>query len=233
MKKQLKLTMLSAAVMLLASSTSFAHGGNFKGENYKGEPACPPPIMLKDGFYLGAEVGYDSYRTRENASGTIDGVVISSNPVTNPTGWVGGLFAGYGQYMDNFYLAGEIFTTDTGAQTSHNVNTYNSKITANWGYGLSLLPGYRLNNTSLFYVRLGYNWIRLKAQESTSLVATSTTNTSNGFNYGVGIETLVYENWSVRGEYTHTNYSSFTTAMGTSVSPSDNQFLLGVLYHFA
>lgn len=234
----MKLSSISMAILassaLVLSTAAFA-APSYKGESFKGEVPCPAPAMLKDGFYVGGQVGYDSYRVRQS----VDlGAGATANPVVNPTGFVGGLFLGYGQYMNNwFYLAGEIFGNYSGAETSWSGNiggtAYSSKFEAdNSEYGISLLPGVKLNDTSLGYIRLGWNWARLKASETTT-TSTSETNTQSGFNYGLGIETLVYDNWSVRTEYSHTNYNSFSTDFGTKFSPSDNQFMLGLIYHFA
>lgn len=234
--KKLRLSLLSASLVLLASTASFA-GGNYKGESYKDMPApCPVEKGLRDGFYIGAQVGYDSYRVRENQSDTIGGVAISSNPAVNAIGFVGGVLAGYGQYVNDYlYLGAEIFINGSDAEENHSVNTYNAKVTANTAWGISFLPGYKLNNDSLLYVRLGYNQTQLKVQESTATLAGSKTNTSSGFNYGLGIETMLYQNWSVRAEYTHTNYNSFTSGgpFSSKISPSDNQGMFAVLYHFA
>jgi outer membrane immunogenic protein len=115
-------------------------------------------------------------------------------------------------------------------------------------WGLALLPGIRLNHTSLGYVRLGYSWLTLKgrvnitANNLVDLVPGSVfstarkTDTSSGFNFGFGIETLLWENWSMRTEYTHYYYDSFTaasdpTGVTTTYNPSDNQFMLGFTYH--
>ena len=231
-----------AVSLILASTTGLALAkGSYKGENLKGEamPVCPPPKLLLDGWYLGAQVGYDSYRVRESIGDDIG----SANPVIAANGWVGGLFLGYGQYLtDLFYLGGEIFGNVSGANQAWvrgaaGANSY-YKFEANGSYGLALLPGIRLNDGTLGYVRLGWNWANLKGNGSVTAGGDSDSNnksnTSNGFNFGLGLETLVYENWSVRTEYSHTWYSNFTNSTtNTSFNPSDNQFMLGVLYHFA
>jgi outer membrane immunogenic protein len=246
MKKQLRFSIISTAALLAASTVSFA-GANYKGENYKGEAMaapCPTPLMIKDGFYLGAQVGYDSYRVRQNVTLT-DGIdSLSSNPVLNPAGFVGGIFGGYGQYFDMYYLGGEIFVNGSGAETSYTTtataggvtDSAYSKVSVGTSYGISLLPGVKLNDASLLYVRLGWNRAQIKGQSSlttaTGTYSTSNNNWSNGFNYGLGVESAFYQNWSARLEYTHTNYNSFSSG-GSSFSPSDNQAMLGLIYHFA
>lgn len=251
MKKYSQLSLFSAGVsvaaLLLASTAGFA-AGNYKGENYKGEAMavpCPVEKPLKDGFYVGAQVGYDSYRAAESynlANGTL--AANGSNTI-NATGWAGGLFAGYGQYFqDAYYLAGEILVNTSGASQSNN-GTFtsagtsvatNNKFSANTSYGVRLLPGIKLNNSALLYIPLGYISTSLKGTQSISSGALGASGSksqySGAFVYGIGIETAIYENFSLRGEYTHTNNNSFSTG-GVKWTPYDNQVMLGLLYHFA
>ena len=231
-----------ASALVLAATSGIAFAKNYKGEAvYK--DMCPPPVMLKDGFYLGAQVGYDSYRVRTSIDHP-NGLGLTANPVQNVSNWVGGLFLGYGQYLtDLFYLGGEIFGTLNNGSQRVNISTatlgsFSSKFETNNSYGLALLPGLRLNDTSLGYLRFGYNWANLKGSDSITTPAgvttsTSKSNTSGGFNFGLGLETLIVTNWSVRTEFSHTWYDNFSSRFGTKYSPSDNLFMLGLLYHFS
>jgi outer membrane immunogenic protein len=249
MKKTLRLSAITAGVLaasVLLTSNAFA--ANYKGEggykdqgSFKDQAPCPQIPTLMSGFYLGGQLGYDSYRVRENfAAGG-----FTANPVMNATGFVGGLFAGYGQYFsDYYYLGGEVLGNYSGASTSWTANdglgdSVTSKFNAYGTWGLAALPGLKLNNESLLYLRLGWNWTRLKASASASgpnvgSASASQSNWSNGFVYGLGLESLITGNWSVRTEYTHTNLSSFSSSnLSTSFNPSNNQFMLGLVYHFA
>lgn len=256
MKKIYRLSLLAAS-LLVASTTTFA-AANYKGDavtykDYKDQAPCPQPLMLRDGFYVGGQLGYDSYRMRVNTNVTTpDGSTFSSNPVYNATGWVGGLFLGYGQYFNNMgYLGLEVFGNDSGASASQ-TSTFNpstggslslyTSTNVNGSYGISLLPGLKLNDATLGYIRLGWERARIKVNgtatetipPTTTSVSGSNNNWSSGFQYGLGLETAFYDQWSVRTEFTHTNYSSFSNSgAGTSVNPSDNQFMLGLIYHFA
>lgn len=228
-----------AASLILASTTGLAFAKNYKGEaNLKGEAPCPPPLMLKDGFYVGGQVGYDSYRIRE---GYTEGDLTAST-VLNATGWVGGGFIGYGQYVtDMFYIGGEIYGNGSGAEVKSSfgddseASAYH-KVQVNANYGVALIPGVRLNDTSLGYLRLGWNWANIKvtnnANSNDGDYHNSNTHTANGFDLGIGIETLVYDNWSVRTEYNHTWFSNYSAAEAR-YNVSDNQFLAGIVYHFA
>jgi opacity protein-like surface antigen len=265
MNRSFTLKALTAA-LILASTSGMVFAKGYKGD-YKGE-ACPPPQMLKTGWYVGAQAGYDSYRVRENNTvGFGDGSGFASNPVYNGTGWVGGLFLGYGQMMNEwFYLGGEVFGNYSGVDQNTNYNTTPApSITAttnfqvNGSYGLGLLPGIKMTDSTLTYIRLGWNWANLKSSASVNVPAAifgtpaalnasgSQSNTSNGFVFGVGMETLIVDNWSLRGEFDHTWYSNynangsvavpgavppaFVTA-STSWNPSDNQYMLAAIYHF-
>jgi outer membrane immunogenic protein len=237
-----------AATLLLATTSGFA--ANYKGD-YKGEaapcPACQPVNVLRDGFYVGAQVGYDSYRVRENVAVAAGLSSLSQNPVINSTGFVGGLMAGYGQYFNSmYYLGGELFVNTSGASQSVNstfvtggvVAQTNSKFTVGTSWGIGLLPGIKVNDSTLVYIRLGYNQARLKGRQTyvlpTASASTSKNNWQGGFNYGLGMETAIYPNLSLRGEYSHTNYNSFSNNLsGTKFSPADNQYMLGLIYHFA
>lgn len=205
---------------------------------FKDKVPCPPPLVLKDGFYVGAQIGYDSYRDRHNinspgASGIIGTTALSA------TGVEAGLLVGYGTTINKwFYVGGELFANTSNAginySTSDALGTYTARFKAHDTWGLALFPGVKITDSTLGYLRFGWNWANLKASESvTGSPSTSKGNTSNGFNSGLGMETLLKGNWSLRTEYSHTWYNSFNTGYGTSINPSDNQYNLGLIYHFA
>jgi outer membrane immunogenic protein len=273
---------VSAASLLMVSTAGMAAHShkatkvaaqqeNYKGENFKAEvpPPCPPIMMLHDGFYIGAGLGYDSYRIHQSTDLTAYELDVlpatveftsASSANTSATGWMGGIFAGYGRYFDTFYIAAEINANTSNADSTFSYNnslgvSANTKVKARTSYGIAILPGIKLNDSSLLYVRLGYLRTNFKASASFSSLDfdESTVNSlsvsdsawRNGFNYGVGIETYVAEDISIRGEYTHTSFNSKTisgqftnTTTLDSVVVSDkfdvsnNEFMLSLLYHF-
>jgi opacity protein-like surface antigen len=232
---------------------------HYKGEvaaNYKGEigsrlpaPAPKPrpimaPVILKDGPYIGISAGYDSYKVQQltQFTGTTS---TTYNPTINATGLIGSVMAGYGHYFNNaLYLGFEGFGNISEAYQSTNVAvadttdniSYNAKFFATWGYGVSLLPGIKLSDSALVFVKLGFQVARLRGQEdltdSGTLIVSNTSSWNGGFTYGLGFEEGMVENLSLRGEYSHTDYRSFTATSGTQYSPSNNQFMLSLVYHF-
>ncbi len=247
--KKLSVSLLTAFVLSSMTITYAAPSAN-QG-NYKGEVPCPPQLILKDGFYFGAQAGYDAYRIVNDADFlSIDpDLIFEFDPRLSVNGLVGGGFLGFGHYFSSFYnmyLAFEMFGNGSSAGTDAQVlsqslissafTKYSTDIQVSSNYGLSLLPGIKLNNATLFYVRLGYNWTNIDVNEyvivNQGLVANSIYDvTSGGFNYGLGLETAVVPNVSVRTEYTHTDYSDFTTYLNTKISPQDNQFMLAFILH--
>jgi len=253
MKKQLRLTSLSilAATLLLGSTATMAHA-NYKGD-LKGErmpEPCPPIKVLKDGFYVGAQVGYDVYGVRDSVGivGVDEGDGLALNPTLYANGAIGGLFGGYGMYFQNlYYLALEIYGNYSGASTSYNYlgsspgelnDRLHTKVNARGSYGISVLPGIKLNDSTLAYLRLGYNRANIKGQESSTnfdgvAFSVSNSNWTGGFNYGIGLESVVWDNFSVRGEFNYTSYSSFSDPITeTRFSPANGTFMVGLVYHF-
>jgi outer membrane immunogenic protein len=248
MKQRLSLISLAivAASSLAIASTSFA--ANYKGD-YKGEAAMPAPCPqekgLMDGFYVGANVGYDSYRMRQSVGLASATASMTQNPALNATGWVGGLFAGYGQYVNNnFYLGAEIFGDISNASTTQTVTatgtagtgSYYTNTSVKGTYGIDVIPGVKINNNTLLYLKGGYIRTKIRINETSTIGGLNSTNNNwqGGWNYGVGAESSLYDNWSVRTEYTHANINAYTiSASQTRVTPSDNQVMLGIIYHIA
>jgi len=202
---------------------------------YKGQMApCPPPKRLKDELYVGVGAGYDAYRIRQSFD-ILDSAAVtrSGNPVLSANGFQGSIFAGYGRYFGWFYIAGELLANYTEAQTHFSTGPYNTNISLRTSYGASLLPGIRLGDQSLLYGRLGYIRTYLKSVEGGTTAGNATdSNWENGADLGVGVETLLIGNLSLRAEYNHIFYNAFTTPLSTRISPSNNQFVLGLVYHF-
>jgi len=217
--------------------------------------------MLRDGPYVGIAGGVDSYRIRQELNQTFPDIAITqSNPALSAVGLVGGIYGGYGKYFRNlYYLGGEVFANTTGASTSYTMNVnqlvgvpgaWHTQVRVNSNFGISLLPGIKTSDTTLLYLRLGFSRLSIHTNESEdfpllAIGSSSRTNWTSGIAYGIGMETAIYGNWSLRGEYTHTEYKSITApdialatetpgtvVKGSLFFPSNNQYMLGISYHF-
>jgi len=223
-------------------------GQVFTSELYQGPiegPGYTPKELrsLHDGFYMGVEAGYDSYKMRSNIDTVIDGVsVFQQNPELNAVGLSYTLLGGYGRVFDDPLYAGlEFFYNDSRANTSQNVGIFDDqegiyyiKSVILGTYGVSFLPGIKLGDTALLFLKGGYTRLDAKTYETSGVlnINNAQSNGSNGIHFGLGFEVDVCKNWSVRGEYTHVNFQSFTTRLGTRITPSNNQFMFGVILHF-
>jgi opacity protein-like surface antigen len=265
-----KFTVIS--ITLAAGTSIAAPSGELA--NYKGEAPALANCGLRDGFYIGAAGGYDGYKIDNDISippilTTAPFLTMTSAPHMSVDGGVGGLFIGYGKYFDRFhntYLGLEVFGDWSGASRNNNLplgtnvvtpgGTYlisqelTTKVKVRNNYGISLLPGIKLYDLVLLYVRLGYNWANISVNQTINNTANFDSNvgvvtsagsetldfhqtsTVSGFNYGLGLETELYGQLSLRAEYTHTKYNSFHTSLvSTRITATDNQYMLGVIYH--
>jgi hypothetical protein len=128
------------------------------------------------------------------------------------------LAVGYGAMRRNIFIAGELFFTPVYADISnnHNKNTYSSRITSS--FGASFIPGFMINNTTMGFARLGMITSRFKSP------GTFTT----GGQIGLGIQSIMIDNWSLRGEYNFTAYRK----VGGFGSPKSNELGFGLVYTF-
>ena len=152
--------------------------------------------------YVGASVGVN-VNSSTNAVGGNPGV-FRGIPVK--------VFAGYGSLLSqSFYLAGELTATlGTGEiSTSNNMKT-------SYGFGLGVLPGVMLNDSTMAYARVGY--VRERFSSLNSMV--------NGGQVGLGLQTSVTQNIDVRGEYDYTDYKN----VGAVRSPRADEYTLGLVY---
>ena len=225
------------------------YGGQvYTSDLYQGPLEGPPytpsePRSLHDGFYIGAEAGYDSYKMRSNINISRGGLsLFQQTPDLDAVGLSYTLLGGYGRVFDDpLYLGAEFYYNSSQANTSQNigvldgfVGVYNIKSLVLGSYGVSLMPGIKLGESALLFIKGGYTRVEAKTYETSGLLGVNNaqSNGVNGVNFGLGFEADMYKNVSVRGEYTHVNCENFTTRVGTRVTPSNNQFMFGVIFHF-
>lgn len=231
--------------MLLLPSLNYAqlaaiYQGDYKGEAAFGPLPCPLPRFLRDGLYIGIGAGHDIYKIRESTESLSSIGVLLWNPALIARGALGSMMLGYGRHFNWFYFGGEIFAEITGAMTDFTTLTtngsYRAKIVWNSTYGVGLMPGIYFNRSSIIYGRIGYVRSFVKVHERSSVGAINTRYKKsfweNGLHYGFGLETLLINKLSLRGEYTFTAYNALTSELNNRFTPADNQFVLSLIYHF-
>lgn len=227
-------------LLALFSITAFAYQPNPSMLMQAADCCALPTRFLNDGVYMGLGLGYDNYRIRENFSiADALGNPVFGAPGISAKGINGSILLGYGRYFSWFYIAGEATTTYTQAK-QHTLFqsaalTYQTDNNVRISFNASLLPGIKLTEAALIYMRLGVVRTFLQTNEyGTSAAPYGTTHTDwyNGINYGIGLETAISTHLGLREEYTHAAYDASTSILGTKFSLMDNQWMVSLLYHF-
>lgn len=134
--------------------------------------------------------------------------------------------------------------------TGNNLDVYASSgalNTVNNVWGFRGLPGFHITNNTKIYVNLGYAIVDQKLDISgvdpsghvPGFSSTSATSGSfdGGFQYGAGIETMIYNTIGIRLAYTAEESSALTLksdngAQKFEATPTVYSFFFGATYHF-
>lgn len=170
-------------------------------------------------------------------------------------GWFGSAFAGIGfrfkpccdSKCENLYLGIEgnmdqrslRWKLENFEFIRQNYNFTKYEMTSD--YGVSLLPGLFLTDSTLFYVRIAHTKGQFKVLTTDTSLRNHLHKTLNGFRYGLGMRHNVSDCWALRLDYSQTTYKHakmFTFDRGsfvskhTSVTPRTSKFELGLMYMF-
>lgn len=174
--------------------------------------AQTPGGYFWQGPYVGANLGYQWGRT-------------SNNP-TRPSGFAGGVQAGYNWQNGRF-----VYGAETDLQLSGADDTFAPwKFSNPWFGTLRGRGGIALNNI-LLYATLGLAYGSLRAESAT----TSATETRTGFGWvtGVGVEVGLTGRWTARTEYLYVDLSDRSYGLtGTSNGLGSSVLRAGVNYRF-
>jgi outer membrane immunogenic protein len=183
----------------------------------KRAPAVVVPVSPWTGFYVGAHIGGAS------SSESVD--FVGS---TDPSGFLGGLQAGYNWQLAPAWLVGiegELSWTNAsgsvpGFQSNHNwYDTFDARL----GY---ILPW----SGWMVYGKAGAAWMNVDY----SVPGFGVNQTRAGWNVGVGAEYLIAPHWSVKAEYSFLDFGKDNIPVfGVGADTQVNQFKVGVNYHFA
>lgn len=158
-----------------------------------------------DGVYAGVDGGYGSTKVDNGGS---DGA------------FSGGAFAGYGLTFDKIYLGGEAEAGINGAENDVGGVSVKQK----WNYGVTGRVGYVVTPKVLVYGLAGFEQAQVKAKGGAAEVK----GTNDGLKFGIGGETFVKKNISVRSEVNYIDWK------GDSGLPDSTELksTIGVAVHF-
>lgn len=194
--------------------------------------------LATNGFYMVADlaravgnVQFDANSQNSNNDNTI-------NNATEGFAVDGGIGAGF-LIPHNAYIGfeGDAAYNLINQSFSNNGTTYKVKYQAS--LSAAVLPGYFISPGNLIYIRAGVAFTRFNRTGDTSTTAgTNFTNEKKwreGLIYGVGFESYIRQNVSLRLEYDRTQYQKFTitnSSIDYTYHLSDNQFKIGLVYRF-
>jgi outer membrane immunogenic protein len=179
---------------------------------------APPSIVAYNwtGFYVGAHVG-GGWSTKD-WFGIIGGAPEVASP--DPSGWLGGLQAGFNWQTGRFVLGveGQISGADLrGSDELINggvATGYFAHTDVNMVATLAARFGVAFDHT-LFYVKGGAAWVNedhwITQGNDPYLAKTGVTRT--GWMVGAGIEQALWSNWSAKVEYNYMNFGSYRISL--------------------
>ncbi|KRB28521.1 MULTISPECIES: outer membrane protein [Mesorhizobium] len=182
------------------------------------------------GAYIGIGGGFGATVHKVSAPGA------SFNGIGG-NGVFGELTAGY-DYMVNerFLLGGFIDANYGNIGPSLSVPGADIDLTNSYGFDVGLRAGYLLNPSTLGYVLGGYSWQHFKLDGSGDADGLDFTENRGGYVLGVGMETVLRGNWTLKTEYRYADYGDKSVldfgAGSLNVEPSTHTFHVAANYRF-
>src|SRR4051794_7155609 len=190
------------------------------GGAFVAAPALAAPF---DGPYVGAQVGWQSEKTRDVKSsfGTIP-VNDTKDSVT------GGVFVGYDATINRRFVvgaeAGVDLASDDEVQASSAGTNY--LVDPKYSFDVTARAGYLVDPKTLLYVRGGYTNARVRATIVNGTAIESASRSEDGWLAGAGVERQVAQNVTARLEY---RFSKFSEGDGKD---DRHRVLAGLAYRF-
>lgn len=177
------------------------------------------------GPYVGAQIGFGGLDTGYRAANGATVGDVSASGVT------GGAFAGYSAVFGKFVVGPELeanFTNASGSIVASGGNR--TRFDLQDSYIASIRTGYLFAPATQAYVKNGLSYARVTVKDG---VQGKDANWLPGYALGAGVEHMVSQTVSVRGEYVHTFYQSQNLyGTNSSISPETNEVRAGVALHF-
>jgi outer membrane immunogenic protein len=237
----------SVAIMLLGLSLGVASAADILA---KSPPPPAAPVTNWTGFYIGANAG--GAFGNEKVSATLNApapfLAVDTNAVSNaasptlkPSGFTGGLEAGYNWQNGSWVFGGEADFDYLGLKASNNATqafpstlpggavgpptvffTSATSMSTDWLFTLRQRLGWA-NDNWLFFATGGLAVGHDKFNQTIALVAPTTVTTALsstrvGWTIGAGAEYALNRSWSVKAEYLHVDLGSVSST-GTVAPP--------------
>ncbi len=203
-------------------------------------------VSLANNFYVGADVGHQSIRTREQVTSA---AFFLSQPYYGD-GANFGIHAGYDwivmpQLHLALQLAVDFATTKVNSSTvvtnPVGVVIFNDNATQKLknSYAIEFVPGYDVFSQTRLYGDVGWRRARFESTHTvTGFAPVTIKNSRSGFEFGGGLKIMLNKNFAINGQYLYTMYRHYSFANPlagtiTSESPRVGTFTVGVEYNVA
>lgn len=221
MRNSLRAILLGATSAILMTSAGHA-----------ADQIAPPPGGFNwSGFYVGVGGGFGAVNHKFSVSG-----VGSFNGIGGE-GLFGELTVGYDHMLTDRILLGGFIDTHVGniGMSLDADPLINADLTNSYGFDAIARLGYVLNGNTLGYVLGGYTWEHFKLDVSLPFLGGSFdyNESRSGYVFGVGMETAIGHNWTIKTEYRYANYGNNSVAgSALHIEPSTHTFHIAANYRF-
>ncbi|ODA95087.1 hypothetical protein BFX40_20915 [Mesorhizobium sp. SEMIA 3007] len=183
------------------------------------------------GAYVGIGGGFGASVHKFSVAPIVDFNGIGGNGV------FGELTAGYDYMVNERFLLGGFIDANIGnIGPSISIPDADIDLTNAYGFDVALRAGYLLNPSTLGYVLGGYSWQHFKLDGSGDADGLEFTENRGGYVLGVGMETVLSGNWTLKTEYRYANYGDKSVidfgGGALNVEPSTHTFHIAANYRF-
>ncbi|MDX8450382.1 outer membrane protein [Mesorhizobium captivum] len=154
------------------------------------------------GLYVGFGVGAGA-NVHEISSDFIPGVSLNG---IGGEGIYGEATVGYDYMVSQRFLLGALLDAHVGTiKTSLDAFGLNADVKETYGFDVGVRAGYLLTPSTLGYVLGGYAWQKYKLDTNAGFGMDWD---QGGYFVGAGVETAISGNWTLKGEYRYTRFST-------------------------
>ena len=149
-----------------------------------------------------------------------------------------GMNLGYSRlFWKHFYFGEEASLQFLQTKYTHDNNHYSLR--DGFRYGLSVVPGYAINQSNILFTKLGWQRAKFKKSGNEATGTNRGPNFStykNGLMLGLGFETALTSTLSLKTEYDYTRFARIRNTRATTehftYKPQSSQYIVGLSYHF-
>lgn len=202
----------------------------------------PPMILLTSMAASAGEliIGIDGFNASLTTEYTQDvaGTTDKAADTGESSEFGGGLYGGYVWNVNSgFDIGFEAYYDWINVTTSVSLVTdqlLDEKITGI--VGLRALPGFKITNNTKIFIEIGWALVFQELTDNNPPTSTVKANT-NGFRWGAGLQTMIYDNVSLRAYYSVIDELSSVsidnpTFGNFTATPTITEFGVGLAYHF-